>query len=209
MKKTIDQYWLLLSTYCKLMDERGVPVSIREEKKTDYRKAVESRCQSYKESYMKSGTKELDRHKVAAIMVVEGLKCKVIDSSKINGKLESGAINIGAEKVLLASAFDFMTAVVNQILDEARNTDPEVALERFPGFAFPEAWSCDTDFMNIMSRTLYYANSDDSGYKLNEMELAEKFFILEYSSILSLFPKEKDKYFQILKKAGTKNVQTK
>ncbi|MCC8074975.1 MAG: hypothetical protein LIO95_03365 [Clostridiales bacterium] len=201
MTPTIETYWRLLSVYCEILNKHNVPISIREEKKTAYCDAVKKQCKEYKSKYMSSNTSELDRHKVAAIMVVEGLERDVIDSSKIDEQLGPDTINIGAEKVLLVAALDFITATVNQIFEKEKEKNPGVGLERFPGFVLPDAWSCDTEFINIMSRTLYYARRD---YQLNEMELAEKFFILEYGSILERFPNDKEKYFQVLKKAGTK-----
>lgn len=188
MTKTIKSFWDLLEEYCTILNDKGFQIVLHKEKYEEYKKAVQSRYEKYKTDYMVvSKVENLDRHKTAAILVTQGLDQHIIGTSN---KVKDGQIDIGAQKVLLLCAFDYMLAMINYIIRE-RNS----SLEPIKSFCYPQAWACKTNYIDIISRSLYYAQKD---YKLNDMELAEKFFLLEYITVLKTCGENAARYFKAL-----------
>lgn len=197
MKETTRKYWELVREYCSVMQKNKLQVYMVENSQEPFCIAVEERCNKYRSNYMKPDVKSLDRHKLAAIMVEEGLNLNIIDADAIDQILEADNINIASEKILMLAALDFLKAEINKAIIKEQDSDSETKLTTFDNFSYPKPWACETDFVSIISRTLYYAKKD---YSLNAMELAEKFFLIEYISILIQHPADADQYFAVLKK---------
>lgn len=128
---------------------------------------------SYKnvlERYMDKSVKNLDRHKVAAIIIISLLEVKPI--SYVG--LDNSYIFIGNELTALKIGLAYMCEMLNEKLSKKGIT---TKLEQFD---FPNAQSCDTSYMNIMCRNLYYAETD---YVLNPLDLADRLFLIEYIAL--------------------------
>ena len=82
MRQTIGAFFSLVEEYCKGANEQKNVVTFCADKKEKYISAVEKRCAEYKEKYMDTEVKYLDRHKIAAILVVEGLNLSLIHISE-------------------------------------------------------------------------------------------------------------------------------
>lgn len=78
MKQTIGAFLKLIETYCDAANEQQEVVAFCADKKEQYILEVEKRCAEYKEKYMDAEVKYLDRHKIAAILVVVGLKVGIV-----------------------------------------------------------------------------------------------------------------------------------
>lgn len=187
MNETINAYLNVVKSYCNVIAAHEIAISFREDKSKTYLNEVKLEYENYKTKYMGEDVKHLDRHKIAAILVICGIKQGIIESKIKEDSIGSGNIDISVQKILLLSAFDYLTEMVNNQIEGLKKIE----------FSLPVPFSCSTNFIDVLSRTLYYAQKDD---KLNEMELAEKFFLLEYISILQEFPNDSEKYFEILRK---------
>ena len=192
MDKTIRSYASVVEQYCKVLNERGFDISFNTGEIDEYIIKVKEKYDCYKNKYLRDEVEYLDRHKMAAILVTCGVECKIINSKKTSGKTDDEKIDIGVQKILLLAAFDYLLAIINSKIDAKSGK----TVDRIKKISYPEAFTCPTQFIDILSRTLYYAEKD---YQLNEMELAEKFFLLEYISILKDFPDKSGEYFSILK----------
>ncbi len=192
MDNTIKSYFNVVEQYCEALNSSGLNIIFYSEKKDEYIKSVNDKYLDYKSKYLKDEVEYLDRHKMAAILVVCGIECKIIDSGEIGKEIEDDKIDICIQKILLLAAFDYLLEIMNLKIEQ-QNDD---SIKKIDSISFPSAFTCPTPFIDILSRTLYYA---EKNYKLNEMELAEKLFLLEYISILKDYPNESDKYFSIFK----------
>ena len=191
MNNTLNSFLDLAKEYCKAFSEKGLNVQFKEEKRQEYLEGTKNRYNAYKDTYMSTDVEFLDRHKVAAIMVVQGLKLGIIDSSAAAPENSEGYINIASANILLLCAIDYLIAQINEIITQKSKLEP------LDDFLYPKAWSCDTDYIDVVCRNLYFAQKD---YQLNEMELADKFFLLEYICLLCTFNRETaEEYFRILK----------
>lgn len=191
MDNTVKSYFNVVKQYCDVLNSSGLNINFYETKEDDYIEMVNNKYKYYKNNYLKEDVEYLDRHKMAAILVVCGIKCKIIDSGETGKTIEEGKIDICTQKLLLLAAFDYLLEIINLKL-ESKEAD---SIEKINDISFPEAFTCSTPFIDILSRTLYYA---EKNYVLNEMELAEKFFLLEYISILKAHPNDSAKYFSVL-----------
>lgn len=193
MKKSIDSYWKLVSAYCDVLKKSGCDVTFDTTKCELYKKTVEHHYKEYKEKYMDvAAVEHLDRHKIAAVFVASGLECDIIKQSD---SVKEGSIYIGAQKILLLAAFDYLLAKMNEILKKNNSF-----LKPMETMHFPNPWSCETNYVDVFSRSLYYEKRESG--KVNIMELAEKFFLLEYISIQDCYKENAGNVFEALRQPG-------
>lgn len=196
MKKTTEQFWNALEREClKNYSAELLPLYLVKAEKEKYLQQCDDRYGEYKRKFMKPEVENLDRHKVAAIMVGEGIARNIIccDSSFGN------QIFIGQEKILLTCAFQYIIREFNSIIKNS-------GFERMKYFVLPEAFSCGTKYIDIMCRNLVYTKKTkvfaDPEIALNiEMELAEKFFLLEYIAISAVYKEKAEEVYAFLRQA--------
>ncbi|MEY8335820.1 hypothetical protein AALB53_22485 [Lachnospiraceae bacterium 47-T17] len=121
------------------------------------------------DKYMEDPKGSLDRHKVAAIIMVAIIKSDLVRESEAS---EQG-IYFGKYALAADCGLDYLLYEINRIL--LSNDKPIL-----DSFSFPNATSCSTPYFNIFFRNLYYA---DTGYMLNPLDLAERLFLLEQITI--------------------------
>lgn len=190
MRKTTEQFWDAIARGCREnYSTEYLPLYLMEDLKGKYFSQCDDQYNNYKTKFMKPEVKNLDRHKVAAILVVEGISLNIIHCDKIPEE----QVFIGQEKILLTYALRYIMRDFNNIISGS-------GFEHMKQFVLPEAFSCKTKYIDIMCRNLIYARKAgmlaNSEFSLNiEMELAEKFFLLEYIAInVAYQDKAKDIY---------------
>lgn len=131
----------------------------------------ESYCKLYKEiqdTYMHK-SEALDRHKVAAIMIICVVKIKPLS-------IQEQSKEFMGNYVLAADAgFNYMLDELNRVLKDN-------GMECIQRYAFPDALACDTYYYKIFYRNLYYTEKNES-WSYNPLELADKLFLLEYITL--------------------------
>lgn len=120
-------------------------------------------------NYMEDAQKPLDRHKIAAIVMIATIRASVLKSSEQENKFVGNYVL--AEEVGLS----YMLGMLNKRLKEKGK-------EELKEFYFPNALACETSYFRIFYRNLYFANeSEDWG--LNPLDIAERLFLLEYLTL--------------------------
>ncbi len=196
MRKTTKQFWnAIAKEYRESYSAEHLPLYLMEQLKDDYFQRCDDKYNNYKEKFMKSEVKNLDRHKVAAILVVEGIALNLIRCDTI----PENQIFIGQEKILLRCAFRYIMREFNSIIRKSN-------LESMQNFVLPEAFSCETKYIDIMCRNLMYTKesgilTDSKNALTVEMELAEKFFLLEYIAIRSIYRDKAEDIYRFLRQA--------
>ena len=125
-----------------------------------------------KVKFMTKEVTDLDRHKVAAIII-----CSVIESEIIQLKYtcsEEEAF-IGNEKLAVTIGLSYMRETLKKIMKGVQGED------RFIDYNFPKALACDTAYINILCRNLYYSYNE---FILNPIDLANELYLLEYISLI-------------------------
>ena len=121
---------------------------------------------------MKDSSKPLDRHKIAAILIISTIRTDVLKSTKKN----ENDIFIGNYILATEVGLSYMLQILNEEL-EKRELPP---IEKY---YFPEAFSCKTDYSKIFYRNLYFSN-ENADWGLNPLDIAERLFLLEYITLL-------------------------
>lgn len=116
---------------------------------------------------VEKGITALDRHKVTAIITICGIESGFVSMDDV----PDGGVFLGKEIISLSVALSFMQASLNEQLKKV-GVNKEIKK-----FEFPKAWTCNTDYFDIMVRNLYYSQQH---WKINPLELSEKFFLIEY-----------------------------
>lgn len=122
-------------------------------------------------NFMHDDVKTLDRHKIAAIII-----CSIIEANPLRMKFECEENQLfdGNEKIAVNIGLSYMKSVLILLL----NTTDEKG--KFEEFAFPKALACETDYITIFCRNLFYAKKY---YALNPLEIANTLFLLENFSL--------------------------
>ena len=138
----------------------------------NFKLLFESKYNHLKEKYMDKSVKHLDRHKVAALIIVSLLE---VSPFSIQLPDDGQYISIANELIALKAGLAYMVQSLNKKLEQKN------AKKQIETFVFPEAQSCSTSYMEIMCRNLYYAKRD---FQLNPLDLAERLFLIEYISLI-------------------------
>lgn len=136
----------------------------------------EAKYNEIKMSYMSSPKGNLDRHKQAAILLYCTTKNKVFE---YNGKVDSDKIFVGCEQVGLLLCLSYMKDMLNNILEEI----DEKPIDRY---IFPTAFSCQTEYFDILTRDIYLQGYKDAGVYI--LFLANILYFIEYNTLKEINP---------------------
>ena len=154
--------------------EKSKKVIFHEDRKTVFFECFNKQEQICRR-FMKESTKELDSHKLAAILTISLLESDVWEHIESN----DGEISIVPEYVAVTVALGYMQNILNDYLEKLNVST------RIENYIFPIALVCDTPYIEIICRTLYYENNPKyENWQLNIMELSEKYYLLEYITLL-------------------------
>ena len=176
----VENFWSELKNSCNKWSkkENGNTLSFHPERKNDFFKLFSKYYNIIKEQFMTPETKGLDAHKQSAIMVISALEANIIEQTQ-----EEGKVALGVQAVILDVAFSYLEKNINNKLEEIGAHTVKLKL--------PIALACETSYFDILRRILYYEDQrekiDDDCYKMsyNVIEWSDRFFLLEYITLLS------------------------
>jgi len=125
-----------------------------------------------KTKFMSPEVKDLDRHKVAAIIICSIIESEIIQLNYICNDEEAF---IGNEKLAVTIGLSYMRDTLKRMLQGVPGE------EAFEEYHFPEPFACNTKYINILCRNLFYSYNE---FMLNPIDLANELFLLEYISLL-------------------------
>lgn len=172
MTKTKEQIWGMFDEVCKDMKKEDDRIEFHPEQRQVFFDGFQNLYEYILNNCMaiNQGITTLDRHKVTAIITICGIESNFVSMDKV----PSGETFLGKEIISLSVALSFMQSTLNAQLKKV-GVDKEIEEYRFP-----KAWTCNTDYFDIMVRNLYYSQKY---WKMNPLELAEKFFLIEYITL--------------------------
>ena len=191
MEATTKVYWNKISKECSFFNTGKDAMFVDESVYDEYIKKCNDAYTNCKRNEMSNDVVNLDRHKVAAILVIEALKLQVIKRKDGKTGDSNDEFFIGPQKILLISAIHYLAQEINHYLDNNKYRLPQMQQ-----FIMPKAFSCNTGYVNIMSRQL--RNELDAD-KLYVLSLAEKFFLLEYIAIKFAYEEKAEAVYDILR----------
>lgn len=116
-------------------------------------------------------TEVLDSHKQAAIITISCL-----ESNAVRHEVEDGKISIVPQLIAVNVGLSYMNDRLNEMLEER-------GLGTIERYDMPIAIACETPYIEIICRLLYYEQHEED-MVFNVMELADKYFLLEYISLI-------------------------
>lgn len=146
------------------------------ESEKTFNKYFDSYYNSIKSNVMYDTVQELDRHKLAAIII-----CSIImaDSLQVTSSYSNNHyVFDGNEKLAVDIGLSYMRSSLRELLRK----NPEEAI-KFKDFIFPEASMCDTNYISILCRNLCFAKKY---YQLNPIDLANTLFLIEYITLIQV-----------------------
>ena len=174
MKPLIETVWDLAKSIMKpLESESGVTFDLS--RHDAFQEEFESSYKFIKNNYMQEEVSQLDRHKVAAIIVISFIESQAIRPKKTMKEGET-LVFMGDYYISLQLGLAYMLNRLNDKLKEKNS----VTVEKY---VMPEAMSCGTNYIDIMARNLYFANNNRN-WRLNPLDLADRFFLLEYITLI-------------------------
>lgn len=139
---------------------------------------------SIKDEYMSSATKELDRHKQAAILLHCTIQNELFKPQKI---LKDDEIFVGCEQIGLLLSLSYMRDMLNKLLKEIN----EKPIQKY---IFPKAFTCETEYFDILIRDLYLQKHKEGAVYV--LSLAHILYLIEYNTLREINPDLIDKIKQ-------------
>lgn len=170
MRKTIDFAWKAMKTECERFQEKDSTIIFDEAKFDVFSELFRKQYKDIMNNFMKDTT-ELDSHKQAAIITISALRSKAIQHN-----VEGDNISIVPQLIAINVALSYMNDRLNELLSKKK-------LKEIEQYRLPVAIACDTPYIEIMSRILYYEQVCEN-MDFNVLELADRYFLLEYINLL-------------------------
>ena len=195
MKLTTLAFWKLVASQCKPLSTGENAVFLDESLKDQYLDACDTAYRTCKQRDMGVGVKNLDRHKVASILVTEGLNLGIIKRKDHKCADTETEWFIASQKILLSCAISYLAQEINVLIRKAKST-----IKPMQRFILPKAFSCQTHYIDIMCRLL--RREMDAG-RLSFLMLSNDFFLLEYIAIVSYYGEQAESVYEILREPIT------
>lgn len=168
----VDSMWDLISDGAELIVAESEGIEFSKEK-ARFRENFLALYDKISQNYMQHPESPLDRHKIAAIIMVSVIKSELL--KQVKSEEQEGKRYLGDYILAVDCGLEYMLYEINRRLESE-------GVETLNGFCFPEATACRTSYYNIFFRNLYYANTAEE-WHLNPLDIAERLFLLEYITL--------------------------
>lgn len=171
MTKLINSIWENVKIAAEFMIQSDNRISFDDNKKENFKEFFDYNLEIVK-NYMFDSKENLDRHKIAAIIIISILKVSPLKSSGD----EENNIFVGNYVLATEIALSYMREQLNEILLEQHE-------QTISKYFFPDSWTCKNNYFRVFYRNLYFADKN-SDWGLNPLDIAERLFLLEYITLL-------------------------
>lgn len=169
MTETIERTWNLLERTAEINSEIELNQTAFDEYKQSFQKWVDI----IKTTFMAENVTHLDRHKMAAIIIVSILESGAIICPN---DISPNKRFIGQYQSALSVGLTYMQNRLNEIL--VRKKQKPVDKIWMPEFVF----SCDVPYFDISARNFYFTK-EMLDCNLNPLSIAKELFLLEYITV--------------------------
>ena len=174
MKQTVEAAWDVLAKACEKAQKITPGITFNQD-------AYDECCSRFINwrdiiltKFMKDDVKELDRHKIAAILTVSIIQSNAISYEE---QLNDDKVFFGQEVLAVQCGLTYMQDQLNRRLKEK-------GLQQIERYEMPVPFSCKTNYFYVIARNLYYEEhgTDLEGKKLwalNPLQLANVYYFVE------------------------------
>lgn len=172
MTKFLDAVWKTLEIEVNKFIEHDENIYLDVTLKKDFFKLLEENYRNIKKKYMKDCVNNLDRHKVAAVVIISILQ---IDLIKYDKDVPKGEMFIGKEIIATQIALSIMCDFLNDRIAAVGIN------HKISSYYMPHPMSCETPYFLVFVRNLVYSKED---FVLNPLDISEKLFLLETITLI-------------------------
>lgn len=177
MKDTPILAWNALKNYYEKNKNGSLAnVTFKDDSKESFVLDFETKYNEIKKLYMSTPEGNLDRHKQAAILLYCTTKNKVFG---YKGEIDNDKIFVGCEQLGLMLCLSYMKDMLNNILEEINE-------KKIDKYIFPTAFSCQTEYFDILTRDIYLQGYKDAGVYI--LFLSNIFYFIEYNTLKDINP---------------------
>lgn len=171
MKPLINEIWNLVKAGSKsILNKQIYFDDVFDEFSNEFKRSYDDILRNY----MDNSVIALDRHKVAAIIIISLIKAEPL---KIRN-LSDDMIFLGNENLAFQIGLSYMQHELNKtLLEKGVN-------RKIVQYKMPEAMACETYYIDIVCRNLYYSKVRED-WGLNPLDLSERLFLIEYLTLIN------------------------
>lgn len=170
LEETLNEVWRAIKDTLKKYRQKDKKIIFNDDF-IKFRNGFTNRYNKIMTDYMKDDVRELDRHKIVAIMIVVCIEDEIITYSAKQDKM----VSLAPYAIAVEVGLNWMYMGLKSELDKAGCS------HTIQEYYMPAAFTCPTSYFNIFCRNLYYANMYWSG--LNPLDIAERLYLLEYITL--------------------------
>lgn len=167
----INSFWNNLKDVTYYYKQQDKYLLFDENQYDNFEATFKNKYNYIKEQFMASNVEYLDRHKVAALLIITSLE---LDLIKYDKPLGDKKIFLGKEMIITEVAFNWMLKSLNEELNKLH-------LPNIESYFMPKAFACKTSHFEVFCRNLYYSGQDGV---FNPLLLSENLFLLEYITLI-------------------------
>lgn len=181
MTATIEAAWRAIKSECERFQEKDSAIKFDEEGYPNFERLFNRHYNDIMTRFMRETT-ELDSHKQAAIITISCLESDVIklevesDESSNISQIKDDEIFIAPQLIAVSVGLSYMNDRLNEALKKKH-------MEPIDRYVLPIAIACETPYIEIICRLLYYEQYE-TDMSFNVLELADKYFLLEYINLI-------------------------
>lgn len=178
MRQTLEATWKLLECAYEIAKKEDRNIIFSKEVYNNFKLYFENWHKIILDRFMnKNIVHELDRHKIAAILVISIIQSKAISYKETL----DDEIFIGSELLALSTGLSYMQDQLNILLTE-------IGEKNIEKYIMPTPLSCETSYFEVIARNLYYENyatdkEENKIWSLNPLQLANTFYLIEYLTL--------------------------
>lgn len=171
MKPVIERTWEYMENAVNSLKSMLKGLELQQTQKEVYSQLFDQMYDDILNHYMDEKVNYLDRHKVAAIVMICIIKSNAII---YKGELPEDKKFFGQYLIAVSTGISCLREMINRKLkDHGKHIDE---------LWFPTPLSCETPFLEIFSRNLSFADENPE-WGMNPLIIAEELFILEYITL--------------------------
>lgn len=170
LKPLMNQLWKIISDGIDTLKSQDSYIIENNDIKEKFEKSFQNLYVQILQNYMDVKTETLDRHKVAAILLISIIETDILRSEHNSKKIFMGNYILASD-----TALTYMLSELNSRLKSKQQNI-------INSYYFPEALACETNYYRIFYRNLYYIDKSNT-WTMNPLDLAERLFLLEYITL--------------------------
>ena len=174
--KITESVWQTISDAYEKYKINCPELIFHNDKKEQFNSLYKEKYTDVMDRFMTDETKELDSHKQAALITICCLQLNIIEYSNLPSD-NNDELDIIPQIIAIGVGMSYMLQCLNDLL-QVKKIEKQIKQ-----YYFPVALACNTPYEKIICRILYFEQHEDD-MDFNVLELADKYFLLEYLNLL-------------------------